>query len=209
MPIRSEEQYQALLLKSKARHPEEEPLNAVEAIRNFLHQPAGAVQLSPEHEKIYLRWKEIYALKMQNMGPTEIVKIVSRMCDVNENTVRCDLFDFHKVFPPQFNADFEMEVLYTQAQASYNRLSKSTDPRNQAIAQRYLETVQKCIVWFKEKANIPLPQDMKAPVYILTMNPRDIGIDEDIPDAEILLRKYRTRKNITHNAIDTEFEDVG
>jgi len=209
MATAEEERLDKLMTASKTRHPRQEKFTGiVEAIRAYLDDFEGVVKLEADQQRIYLRWKEIYKLKMEGKTNVQIVNMLPKLMEVNEQTVRHDLRNFSKVFPPQFDADFEMEVLYSRAQEAYNRLSRSTDPKNQAIAQRYLETMQKCVVWFKENANTPRPQDLKPPIYIITSNPRDIGINSDMPDAAELMRKYQTRKK-AKSTEEVEYEDVG
>jgi hypothetical protein len=205
-PEENEERIEVLLAKSRARHTAPVKLgNSVEAIRAYLNDYTDSVILTDEQEMIYARWKEIYRLKMEGKTVPQIVAHITRLWEVSEKTVRLDLRQFARVFPPQFDADFEMQVLYNRAQEAYNKFSRSTDVKLQAIAQKYLETMHKCIVWFKENANTPRPEDLKPPTFILTIDPRDIGIEDEVPDIDALMRKYiGKRKYEKAEAIDYE-----
>lgn len=175
--------------------------NALSCIQCYLDDHTGTYELSEEHKKIYDRWKYIYNLKLDGKTSDQIVSHVKKLFGVSDRTVRYDLNRYAKAFTIQFDAEFELRVIYHKCELQYQKYKDMTNPKFAAIAQKYLAQMERIAT--ELNLDTPLDPDKFIPgVFVVTVNPKDIGIEDDIPSTDELFRKYHSKRKKTDSSIE-------
>lgn len=190
--------------------PKAENKTALESILEYLADASGSIVLSDANEKIFTRLKEIQKMKLDGKANSQIINYFTKFYGVSESTVRNDLRNLGRVFPNNLDVDVEMQVLYERTQMLASRLSKSSNPKMLNLLTKVLQTQRDILLYFKGDNNLPNPEDFKPNVFVVTVNPEDIGITDDVPSIEELKEKYKSKSQIADlgDIEDIEHEEV-
>lgn len=177
--------------------------NVLACIQCYLNDHTGTYQLSKEHKEIYTRWKYIYGLKMEGKTTEQIISHVKKLYGVSDRTIRYDLNKYAKAFTIQFEAEFELRVIYHKCEVQYQKYKDMTNPKFAALAQKYLAQMERIAGELKTETALD-PAKFIPGIFVVTVNPKDIGIEDEIPSSEELFRHYHKKRK----AADSQIQDA-
>lgn len=167
--------------------------SALESIVEWMSDASGGITLSETNQKVFDRMKEIYKMKLDGKTNSQIVMSMHKFSGYSENTIRSDIKNLGKVFPSNLDVDVEMTVLYERNQQLISRLTGSNNPKMLSQLAKLHQIQKDILLYFKGDSNLPDPELFKPNIFIITTNPKDIGLDDDVPSMEELKRKYKSK----------------
>lgn len=173
--------------------PKAENKTALEAIQEWLADQTGNIVLSPEHQVIFNRWKEVYKMKIDGKTQTQIINHITKFNGVSENTVRNDLKNIAKIFPNNLDVDVEMMITYEQVQLFLQRLQSSSNPKIMNLIPKAIALKLEVLKYLKGDSNLPNPEDFKQNLFIVTADPKSLGIQEELPSLSEMEKRYKSR----------------
>ena len=205
----TDEKLQSLIAMRKLQNAPE-PVNgtALSCIQTYLDDHTGTYELSAEHQKIFDRWKYIYNLKLEGKSVNQIIAHVTKLFGISEKTVRYDLTNYTKAFKIHFDAEFEIRVIYHKCELQYQKYKDMTDAKFASLAQKYLAQMQAIASELKLDNPHLDPSKFQQNVFIVTSNPKDIGISDDIPETDELMRMYKAKRSGTRIQDAEEVSDA-
>lgn len=177
--------------------------NVLACIQCYLDDHTGTYELSKEHKEIYDRWKYIYGLKMEGKTTEQIISHVRKLFGVSDRTVRYDLSKYAKAFTIQFEAEFELRVIYHKCEVQFNKMKDMRDPKLANLAKKYLSQMESIAKELKTETSLD-PTKFIPGIFVVTVNPKDIGIEDEIPSSDELFRHYHKKRK----AADSQIEDA-
>lgn len=173
----------------------------VDAILAWLDDPTGLIKLNEEQEAIFKRWKQIHSLRMDGKTIPQIIENITKFFGVSDRTVRQDLKNVGRVFKTHFDSEVELQIIYERLQRLISRYELSTNPKILALIPKLIKEQKEIALQLKSDSLLNDPELLRPHTFIITTNPKDIGIEEDLPSQEELMKKFKKH-------IDKVIEDI-
>lgn len=165
--------------------------SAYEHIKSYVEDTTGTVILSDENKKIFHRWKNIHQLRVDGYTQEQVIVMVQKLHDVCEKTVRRDLQSFFKIFRYDFDADYELQIIYLRCQAYLKKAENAGDLK---LVEKFSQKLIDLNKFFKGEGNIPAVDQFNQININITANPEDVGLTRVAHSTEELMRMFKVQK---------------
>jgi hypothetical protein len=187
----SEKLEKLIAIRSLHAPPVPKDNSAYEAIKAYVEDTTGKVILSDENKKIFSRWKNIHQLRLDGYTHEQVIVMIQKLHDICEKTVRRDLKQFYKIFRYDFDADYELQIMYLKYQAF---LQKATNAGDLNLAEKFGNKIIELAKYFKGDGSLPDASQFNILNISITANPEDVGLKRVPYSTEELMKMFKSQK---------------